>query len=85
MATERKHRRFKRQAVRRMTESNKHCTQHAREKNELDAKSEDASPGSGQPASPEGEMARLKRENDLLKQENEILKMAAAYLAKTLV
>lgn len=86
MTTERKYRlftpEFKREAVRQMSDSNKHCTQLARDlgirvnqlykwKKELEAKPEDAFPGSGRPAGPESELAKLKRENERLKQENE--------------
>lgn len=100
MTTERKYRRFtpefKREAVRQMSDSNKHCTQLARElgirvnqlykwKSELEQKSDDAFPGAGRHAGSEGELAKLKRENERLKQENEILKKAAAYFAKSLV
>ena len=100
MTTERKYRlftpEFKREAVRQMSDSNKHCTQLARDlgirvnqlykwKKELEAKPEDAFPVSGQPAGPESELATLKRENERLKQENETFKKASAYYAKSLV
>jgi transposase len=63
---------FKREAVRQLTDSDKSCTQLARElgirvnqlykwKQQLDQKQDHAFPGSGRQAEPESEVAQLKR------------------------
>ena len=39
-------------------------------------------PGNGQPAGPEAEIRRLRRELELVRQERDFLKKAAAYFAK---
>lgn len=43
---------------------------------------ENVFPGHGRRAGTEGELARLRRENERLKEENAILKKAAVYFAK---
>jgi transposase len=87
---------FKREAVRQLTDTDKSCTQLARElgirvnqlykwKQQIDQSQADAFPGSGRKAEADGEVAQLKRELERLREENEILKKAAAYFAKSLV
>lgn len=87
---------FKREAVRQLTDTDKSCTQLARElgirvnqlykwKQQIDQSQADAFPGSGRQAEADGEVAQLKRELERLREENEILKKAAAYFAKSLV
>lgn len=87
---------FKREAIRQLTDTDKSCTQLARElgirvnqlykwKQQIEQNQDHAFPGSGRQAEPENEVAQLKRELERLREENEILKKAAAYFAKSLV
>jgi transposase len=84
---------FKIEAVRLAEESDKPVTQIAQElgvrqnqiykwKKQLEAKGEEAFPGTGQTAGAEDEVIQLRRELAVAKEEIEILKKAAAYFAR---
>ncbi len=87
-------REFKIEAVRLLEQGDKKASDLARElgiprnklykwREELKTKEPDAAfPGSGRRGGAEGELAKLRRENERLREENEILKKAARYFAR---
>lgn len=87
-------REFKIEAVRLLEKGDKKASDLARElgiprnklykwREELTTKDSDtAFPGSGRRSGVEGELAKVKRENERLREENEILKKAARYFAR---
>ncbi len=87
-------REFKIEAVRLLEQGDKKASDLARElgiarnklykwREELKSKDvETAFPGRGRRSGAEGELAKLKQENERLREENEILKKAARYFAR---
>ena len=95
--TRRKHtKEYKLEAVRRSNEANVFITDVARDlgirvkdlyrwRAEFRNAPDRAFPGNGHSKAPEGELERLRRENETLRLEQEILKKAAAFFARPLL
>ena len=84
---------FKREAVKLLEKGTRPPAEIARElginrnqlykwQEQINARGETAFPGSGRQSGSEGELARLKRDNERLLEENDILKKAARYFAR---